>query len=343
MHNTDREELVEMMTGETTYLSRNEFTPYFFVTLILRKYAEMLGIDKWFDEENAKLLKSKIEKNIKSNSELNEEGIITKESFFENASMLIAEYLSDNITSPLREEFECANYIGIVSIDTDTIIDLCSKTVMKKCDELKKLRKQILQDRRTKNLSRSNIVSEKESMFNISLNDYIKKDNSYREEYSDKLKNSFINSNIWDKNPKNKVDGDRKFIVFDRDYNSHDRKTYYENYLKIIEKCEKQGYDVLLSTPDFEIWLLMHHDVDCSTFNYETDRHILNDILCKKEGIKENNIKKIDDDRFTRYYKDKFELALEKSIDIGTEPRILLTKAGSNVGEKLNSLLHPSK
>lgn len=344
-HTTDRKELVEIMKGEITCLSRNEYTLHFFVTFVLGIYAERLGIDIWLKEDECgnEVEKKRIKNEIKSSMQNNSEPI-EKELFIKNTSKILSSYIGTGIILSLKNKFEEINYVGNISIDTESIINLCSETIIEKCDDLKNMRKQILYDYEIKRIVKSGLVSkkEKERLFDLITKKYIGRDSAFREEYTKELKDTFDKSGIWDSNSKKEIKNDRKFVVFDRDYNFNESKSDYNTYLRIIEDCEKLGYDVLLSTPDFEIWLLMHHDVDCSKYDYRTKRDILNDLLCKLEGIEKTDIKKIDDSRFLRNYnKERFQQALKKSLELETNPKALLIYGGSNVGEKLNSLLHP--
>jgi len=137
----------------------------------------------------------------------------------------------------------------------------------------------------------------------------------------------------------------RVFIVFDRDFDMNcPEKRTKEEYEKIISMSEKEKYEVLLSTPAFELWLLMHHqnidyiDVDCQPFLLPP----VENLLYSSENLdKTRSHKRIDKYRFERYYLNNFEHAVERSKEypFETDLKKLLERPGSNVGITLNSLL----
>ena len=145
------------------------------------------------------------------------------------------------------------------------------------------------------------------------------------------------------------AEDDRIFIVFDRD---EDISRMESTYLKIFDECDRLGYEILLSTPHFELWLLMHHDTDFTEFTM-TRPH---EITMTLERLEEyhgptGRYKCINKYRYDRYYRGKFEKALKVSHMNGyslelRDKRIgsgltlgLINNIGSNVGIKLKGLL----
>lgn len=108
---------------------------------------------------------------------------------------------------------------------------------------------------------------------------------------------------------------DRIFIVFDRDIDLKNQTTRSpEEYKDIIRRCDNQGYEVLLSTPKFEFWLLLHHDDVCLGDYGITDGELVDTDLKRKEGIDPNaDYKKISEERFEKFYRRRFEQALAMS------------------------------
>ncbi len=151
---------------------------------------------------------------------------------------------------------------------------------------------------------------------------------------------------------------DRVFIVFDRDLDiRHPKGRTDDDYRKIKQMCDKLGYDVLISTPMFELWLLLHHPNVYygdyyATLTDEMRLRMAND-LDRLEGRDltypndkydrkiQNKNKRINAKRFEKYYKDSFDFAVESSQKIGrTDFEYLLTSPGSNVGIMLKQLLN---
>lgn len=145
---------------------------------------------------------------------------------------------------------------------------------------------------------------------------------------------------------------DRYFVVFDRDLdlNNPGIRTKIE-YKKVFDECKKNGYEVLLSTPMFEFWLLLHH-YDIIPGSYPADLSQKDTILeelkyTEEKGCRDWSQKKLEDvkgiseKRFREFYNpDEFQKALTRSKVLCVDIDELLETAGSNVGVKLNSLIH---
>ena len=133
---------------------------------------------------------------------------------------------------------------------------------------------------------------------------------------------------------------DRVFVVFDRDLdpNCPELRTR-EEYHRVLDMCEDLGYVPVVSTPMFELWLLLHHeDADVSgigpTLLY---KDAIEDML---EDLELYAGKRITRERFDRYYRDTFPLAVEASRrePLTTDLRSLENMTGTRVGVELADL-----
>ena len=155
---------------------------------------------------------------------------------------------------------------------------------------------------------------------------------------------------LWDPSCATISDADRFFVVFDRDKEVNDANTRSDaEYKKVIDICEKKGYDVLLSTPMFEFWLLLHHH-DVLPGSYPVDlsqkETILEELADWENKCKDwscgslDKVKNISSTRFDLYYNnDAFKTAVERSKKLETRPYHLLNSIGSSVGVELESLM----
>ena len=147
------------------------------------------------------------------------------------------------------------------------------------------------------------------------------------------------------------ADIDRYFVVFDRDLDlTHPEKHTVEDYRDVFKECDKNGYEVLLSTPFFEFWLLLHH-LEPKPLEYMHDLSEKETILGKlkdaeKDGCDDwivreiEGVKRISQKRFDRYYNMKqFEIATSRSKKLETDLEELLYASGTNIGIKLETLL----
>ena len=165
---------------------------------------------------------------------------------------------------------------------------------------------------------------------------------------------------------------DKVFVVMDRDYRQSWEKLLNDNrnpdgttikethseeeYRELIRMCNEKQFDLLMSSPCFAIWLLMHHmdelpDDILECFDL-TKKSIIHRKLNNKEKYLyskeippgDEEAKSINDERLEFYFDNK-------SRAIGTSVRMKLSEAdfisisksdgckvGSNVGIKLNDL-----
>ena len=161
---------------------------------------------------------------------------------------------------------------------------------------------------------------------------------------------------------------DHIFMVIDRDFDytkdSPAGERTDESYEEIIKECEKKGIEVLLSNPDFEFWMLLHHErlngepidywdigtgvgardrVNDAMFAIEKEKTKTVLVFDKTERRKKLRLTKVVDlSRFRNYYEGKFDFAIANSKDLALEllgPNGLVRNAGSNVGIKLKELM----
>ena len=228
-------------------------------------------------------------------------------------------------------------YFEIIELDDLIEKNPNDKTLKKKCSDLYRIRKSCVQRANADCLvdPKNGIVKDGRKMMKVVI-DLIKKDPSFKEEYEVEL-NDY---DLVQKNPKDSnTERDRVFVVFDRDFDGDTYNRSDDEYKKVFEKCDKKGYEILLSTPEFEIWLLMHHaGEDYSEIDF-WNRDIINNRLCELENINRYKIKKINSARYDQYYKGHFEDALAESKKLATKLNDLLTGIGTNVGIKLKSLI----
>lgn len=144
-------------------------------------------------------------------------------------------------------------------------------------------------------------------------------------------------------------DLDKVFVVFDRDREMYSSKRTDDEYRKLFGECRALGYDILLSTPMFEFWLLLHHEgVDAGDFSPYLDyKHEVLEALrdreaagCRDWDLGVDGVKDISKERLSRFYGNRgFATALEQSKKLPTDPEGLLNAVGSNVGIELRALL----
>ncbi len=144
-------------------------------------------------------------------------------------------------------------------------------------------------------------------------------------------------------------DLDKVFVVFDRDREMYSCKRTDDEYRRLFGECGDLGYDILLSTPLFEFWLLLHHEgIDAEGFSPYLDhkREVLEALRdrekagCGDWDLGVDGVKGISKERLDRFYGNKgFRTALEQSKRLPTDLEGLLNAVGSNVGIELEALL----
>lgn len=376
-NNTNRKDMMKLLDGEMIKLHTGKITPFFLITLVLREYSRLIGLNdriKTSLHSRKKYLFDKFESSAVQMGILMGGTITDVEWFISRAEEIIEEqdkmvkhdHLDNLINSlGLRKREQINTLFGKLVGCYEELFNADSPEDISK--RYRGIRKEIIENNQEikKMDDHWEIVSDKPSVINAVI-ERIKNDLYYLPEYEGALKCG----DLYKDEDKTTLEEDRKFIIFDRDYDDFkesdeekmiDLERTDEDYNEIIDFCsdKRRNYEVLMSTPFFEFWLLMHHsDANYNGIN-RSSRRIVNNQIIEKEKILENikkKMPKIDEetlkralkkelkdlswDRFKNYYKDTFDYALEQSTKFATDPRDLITEIGSNVGIKLNSLLN---
>ena len=173
-------------------------------------------------------------------------------------------------------------------------------------------------------------------------------ENYYLREYLNKF--SIDYPDIRNPEPSIGFEIDRYYVVFDRDKEATDYSLRSdEEYRRVLNRCSELGYRVLLSTPLFEFWLLLHHK-NVLPGSYPADLSqkmtILEDLeesenQCNDwKNTRLDKVKSISKKRFELYYNtNNFKKAVTRSKELESDPYKLLDEIGSNVGLELESLM----
>lgn len=143
---------------------------------------------------------------------------------------------------------------------------------------------------------------------------------------------------------------ERVFVVFDRDYS--EQYFNHQMYSDCIDKCDELGYAPVVSSPKFELWMLMHHkspNFGKPSFYPSYGSHISSELVvcgdlsaipgCPQE-------KYIDQERFDDFYRDGILDAIERSKDTSlfcTGPRTLMDHPGTDMGLLIDEIVNRSR
>lgn len=132
------------------------------------------------------------------------------------------------------------------------------------------------------------------------------------------------------------------YIMFDRDYDRDRRDAGYYN--AVLDRIDKDGFHALVSTPQIEVWLLMHfEDALFDDISFNSFSGFIESRLGEFDRYEQSDRRKyIDDGRFDEYYRESIPLAITTSLDGGrfvTNPRELENQVGTNVGLFLKDVL----
>lgn len=135
---------------------------------------------------------------------------------------------------------------------------------------------------------------------------------------------------------------DKYCIVIDRDYHNHSE----EQIKRCIEHCEDKNFRLLLSTPCFEFWLLLHlQDVNMirqiNNKDLFENRHISKQhtIVSKRVSDIAGHNKSISEQIFKSYYLKNIKKAIINSKEFATNTLQLLNSAGTNIGEFMEEII----
>ncbi len=131
------------------------------------------------------------------------------------------------------------------------------------------------------------------------------------------------------------------FVMFDRDY--HPEYRTHEMYKECISLCADFGYKPLVSSPQFELWMLMHmNGVNYGKPSYDKYKYELLRLLQEFDPYSRSKREKfMTPERFQDYYKDGVAHAIEvsKSDIFVSDPLLLMDHAGTNLGLFFESIL----
>ncbi len=132
---------------------------------------------------------------------------------------------------------------------------------------------------------------------------------------------------------------ERVFIIFDRDFSQ--KYFNHEMYCECVDRCKDLSYTPLVSSPKFELWMLMHHkdaDFQKPSF-YPSYGHYISSELVKcgdLDAIPGSPSEKfISRERFETHYKHGISTAIRTSKDVSlfeTGPEKLMDHAGTDLG-----------
>lgn len=133
------------------------------------------------------------------------------------------------------------------------------------------------------------------------------------------------------------------YVMFDRDY--HPELRTHEMYRECLDLCKEFGYNPLVSTPQFELWLLMHfYGADFGKPSFDRyKQHVLNQLQMFDYYSRTKREKFMTKERFIEYYKDNIGYAIETSKNklFTSNPALLMDHAGTNLGEFFESIIKP--
>ena len=135
---------------------------------------------------------------------------------------------------------------------------------------------------------------------------------------------------------------DKYCIVIDRDYHNHS-----EDQIKsCIKHCADKNFRLLLSTPCFEFWLLLHlQDADMirriDDKKLFENRHVSKQhtIVSKEVSDIAGHNKSISEQTFQLYYLKNIKKAITNSKEFATDKLQLLNLVGTNIGEFMEEII----
>lgn len=138
-------------------------------------------------------------------------------------------------------------------------------------------------------------------------------------------------------------DGEKNYyVMFDRDYDEERRNQ--SEYIRVIDEISKKMFKPLITTPQFELWLLMHfEDASFNGIRYNTYSGSILSRLAEKDIYEHGEgKKKIKKERFDAFYRDSIQTAIATSLDpdrFSTDPIELENKVGTNLGLFIRDVL----
>ena len=123
-------------------------------------------------------------------------------------------------------------------------------------------------------------------------------------------------------------------IMFDRDY--HPELRTHEMYQRYLTLCKQYGYLPLVSTPQFELWMLMHmYGVDYGKPSFDRYKpHLIRQLQQYDFYSRTAREKFMTRERFDEYYRYNIQHAIESSESnlFSRDPEKLMDHPGTNLG-----------
>lgn len=133
---------------------------------------------------------------------------------------------------------------------------------------------------------------------------------------------------------------DQICLIVDRDKDSFSALPGNDQYGYVVEKCKEKGFQLCITNPCFEFWLLLHFD---EVFELDTDKLLENPKITVKRRYAEQELHRI----YPRYKKSSYQAEeLVKNIDkaIQNEKKFcedikgLESSVGSNIGRLIEEM-----
>ena len=129
-------------------------------------------------------------------------------------------------------------------------------------------------------------------------------------------------------------------LIVDRDKDSFSALPGNDQYGYVVDKCKEKGFQLCITNPCFEFWLLLHFD---EVFELDTDKLLENPKITVKRRYAEQELHRI----YPRYKKSSYQAEeLVKNIDkaIQNEKKFcedikgLESSVGSNIGRLIEEM-----
>lgn len=133
---------------------------------------------------------------------------------------------------------------------------------------------------------------------------------------------------------------DQICLIVDRDKDSFSALPGNDQYGYVVDKCKEKGFQLCITNPCFEFWLLLHFD---EVFELDTDKLLENPKITVKRRYAEQELHRI----YPRYKKSSYQAEeLVKNIDkaIQNEKKFcedikgLESSVGSNIGRLIEEM-----
>lgn len=133
---------------------------------------------------------------------------------------------------------------------------------------------------------------------------------------------------------------DQICLIVDRDKDSFSALPGNDQYGYVVDKCKEKGFQLCITNPCFEFWMLLHFD---EVFELDTDKLLENPKITVKRRYAEQELHRI----YPRYKKSSYQAEeLVKNIDkaIQNEKKFcedikgLESSVGSNIGRLIEEM-----